>query len=67
MKMISGRIKKVGVNAVSERTDPDYLDKRLATMKAEFESLKEPAHKEMFANGLSDQDWKSLQEMGCKL
>lgn len=51
------RIRHVGGRTVSERTDPDYDDKRIAIMREEFQSLNQ-SDRSTYLAGLSAQDKK---------
>lgn len=58
-----GKIPRVGERQVSEKTDPDYHDKRLAWMASTLIALT-PQWREVFLQGLEASDLKLLRERG---
>lgn len=49
-----------GVSGGYERTDPDYDQKRIARMRAEFAELTDPRWRQMYLDGLSDADRRAV-------
>ena len=61
MRRPTGRIQREGVNRSSERTDPDYYEKKLARIALDLkECPKEWLN--TFISGIDPRDWKELKE-----